>query len=224
MPTPFSPAYFQFFRELAAHNDKPWFEANRARFEADVRGPLVDFVLALREPVAAISPHIVVDPRPNGGSIFRIFRDTRFSADKTPYKTHGALQLRHAAGKDVHAPGFYVHLGPGEVIVGAGLWRPEPEVLTKLRARIQAEPAAWTEVKASLGGRSLGGESLKRPPAGVPADHPHLDDLKRKDFVLMAELPEAAALDAGFLDRVVGEFRAAVPLMRFLCGAQRLPF
>lgn len=224
MPSPFSPAYFQFFRDLAAHNDKAWFDANRARFEGEVRAPLLALVNAVKEPMAAISPHIVVDPRPNGGSLFRIFRDTRFSADKTPYKTHGAAQFRHAAGKDVHAPGFYVHLGPGEVFVGAGLWRPEPAVLTKLRAAIQAEPAAWAEVKGQLGARRLGGESLKRPPAGVPADHPHLEDLKRKDFVLIAELAEVDALAPDFVERVLGEFRAAVPLMRFLCGAQGLGF
>jgi uncharacterized protein (TIGR02453 family) len=178
----------------------------------------------MREPLAAISPHFVADPRPNGGSMFRIYRDTRFSADKTPYKTHGAAQFRHAQAKDVHAPGFYVHLGPGEVFTGIGLWRPEPEPLAKIRAAIQARPDPWRAAKAALAPRTLDGESLKRAPAGIPADHPLVDDLRRKDFISGSALAEADALADTFLDRVVADFRAGVPFMRFLCEAVGAPF
>ena len=115
---PITPALFDFLRELGANNERPWFEENKARYRAEVRDPMLDFIQAFAEPLAEISPHFRADPRANGGSLFRIYRDTRFSKDKTPYKTNVGAHFRHEAGKDAHAPGFYLHLEPGMCFAG----------------------------------------------------------------------------------------------------------
>src|SRR5438105_12042155 len=106
--------FFAFFRELKANNNRVWFEDNKQRYRDSVRAPLSAFVSTIAPHVKKISKHFVCDPRPNGGSIFRIYRDVRFSKDKRPYKENAGCYLRHAAGKDVHAPGFYMHFSPGE--------------------------------------------------------------------------------------------------------------
>src|SRR5205823_3395521 len=97
----FSPKFFKFFRELGINDERAWFEENRQRYESDVKGPLLQFIADFAAPLRKISKHYVADPRPNGGSIFRIYRDVRFSKDKSPYKTHAAAHFRHSAGKDV---------------------------------------------------------------------------------------------------------------------------
>ncbi|MCU0281213.1 MAG: TIGR02453 family protein [Acidimicrobiia bacterium] len=110
----FTPGLFAFLRDLAEHNDRAWFKANQTRYEEQVRLPALAFIEDLADPLLAISRHLTADPRPLGGSLFRIQRDTRFSKDKTPYKTHTGIHLRHVATRDdVHAPGFYLHLEPG---------------------------------------------------------------------------------------------------------------
>ena len=98
-----SPALFDFLREFKANNERSWFEANKFRYHRDVREPMLDFIAAFRAPLADISPHFRADPRPSGGSLFRIYRDTRFSKDKSPYKTNAVAHFRHVAGKDAHA-------------------------------------------------------------------------------------------------------------------------
>jgi uncharacterized protein (TIGR02453 family) len=217
----FSPKLFKFLRDLKNNNDRAWFQDNRERFEADVRAPLMRFVADFGPHLAKISRRFVADPRPSGGSIFRIHRDTRFSKDKSPYKTHAAAQFRHEVGKDVHAPGFYLHLQPGEVFGGFGLWHPEPEPLAKIRDAIVEDPARW---KRAVGKQELGGESLKRPPAGYPADHPLIADLKRKDFITSATFSEGDACKPGFIAEFAGACRDAAPLMQFLTAAVGLPW
>ena len=112
--------YFKFFKELKENNNREWFTDNKPRFRSSVQEPLASFVEAMAPALKRISKHFVADPRLNGGSVFRIYKDVRFSKDKTPYKTHGGVQFRHALGKDAHAPGFYVHLDPSEVFFAAG--------------------------------------------------------------------------------------------------------
>ncbi len=114
----FSPALFAFLRELKANNSRPWFQANKERYEREVREPMLCFIADFGVEARKISPYIVADPRKAGGSMFRIHRDTRFSKDKSPYKTTVGAQFRHEQGKDVHAPGFYLHLAPGEAFAG----------------------------------------------------------------------------------------------------------
>lgn len=223
----FTPALFRFLRDLRANNDPPWFQANRSRYEEDVKVPLLAFVADFARPLGRISRHFVADPRPVGGSMFRIHRDTRFSPDKSPYKTHAAVQFRHEAGKDVHAPGFYLHLEPGNVFAAAGLWRPDADALARIRDAIVSDPAAWKRIVASRSFRervALEGDSLSRAPRGYDPAHPLADDLRRKDFVGTVGFSQREACSAGFLDRVAGAFGACGPLVRFLTQALELEF
>ncbi|MCU0305705.1 MAG: TIGR02453 family protein [Thermoanaerobaculales bacterium] len=217
----FRPELFAFLRELERNNTREWFQAHRERYRADVQEPLLAFISAFASPLAKISRHFVADPRPVGGSMFRIHRDTRFARDKSPYKTHAAAQFRHREGRDVHAPGFYLHLGPGEVFMGAGLWHPDGPTLAGIRAAIVDDPAGWRRASRGL---ALGGESLKRPPRGVDPDHPLVEDLKRKDFVSFVESKESAACAPGFLASFTESCRSSAPLVRFLTRAVGLEF
>ncbi len=146
----FTPALFTFLEELRLHNDRDWFERNKDRYVHDVRDPFLRFVAGAAPVLKRLAPRLVADPRPVGGSLFRIHRDTRFSRDKTPYKTNAAASFRHAAGRHVHGPGLYVSLGPGEVEVGGGVWHPEPEPLRLIRKAIAERPAAWRKLAAAF--------------------------------------------------------------------------
>ena len=223
----FSPDLFKFLRELREHNDREWFKANKARYLAQVQEPALEFVRAFAGELRRISPHYVADDRPVGGSLFRIYRDTRFSPDKTPYKTHVGIHFHHeTAGRDVHAPVFYLHLEPGDSFVGVGMWRPETDKAKRIRTAIAADSAAW---RRATGGKFAatyrwGGESLKRPPTGFDADHPLIDDLKRKDFIGMAPLSQRSITSPGFVKDFATVCRTGVPLVRFLCEAQGVAF
>lgn len=223
----FTPELFAFLRDLEANNDRAWFADNKARYEAAVREPALRFVDEFAPRLEQISPHLVADSRPTGGSLYRIHRDVRFSRDKTPYKTAAAISFRHELGRGAHAPGYYLHLAPGRVFAGAGIWRPEREALGQLRAAIAGDPDGW---RAAVGDGpfaerfSLTGESLKRPPAGFDADHPLIEGLKRKDFVATASLTQGEVTRGGFIDRYAEACRAASPFMGFLCRALSVPY
>lgn len=220
--------FFRFFRELAVNNERAWFEANKNRFKDSVQAPMSEFIAAMAPHLARISRHFIADPRPHGGSMFRIYRDVRFSKDKRPYKEHGACQFRHRLGRDVHAPGFYVHLGPSGVFVGAGLWMPDAEPLFKIRTAIAAGPDAWKKIVRNprfvktLGG--IEGEQLRRPPRGFDPLHPFIDDIRRKSFVVGCDASEKAARSAQFAKDAGESFAVAGPFMRFLCSALDVPF
>ena len=159
--------------------------------------------------------------------MFRIYRDTRFSRDKRPYKTIAAAQFRHEQGKDVHAPGFYLHLEKGNLFAGVGLWHPASDTLRAVRDTIVDKPADWkraVNAKAFRERFEVGGESLQRPPRGYDPEHPLIDDLKRKDFVAMATFDDGEVLEADFLERFGSVARSAKPFMRFLTRAVGLPF
>lgn len=229
MPSPlFGEALFTFLRDLAANNDRDWFKANKARYEAEVKAPLLSFINAFAPKLEKLGPCFVADSRPSGGSMFRIYRDTRFSKDKSPYKTHAAVHFRHRAGKDVHAPGFYLHLEPDNVFMGAGLWRPEPKVATAIRDGILEHPEAWkkaTRRKAFTDRFELSGESLKRKPKNVEDDdHPWMEDLKRKDFIAVQNFEPGAALEGSFLATFSASCKTAAPFMRFLTDAIGLDY
>ena len=223
----FGPELFEFLAELRENNNREWFGANKSRYESDVLEPLRGFVADFSTRLGTISPHFVADPRPVGGSIFRIYRDVRFSKDKTPYKTQAALHFRHKVGKEVHGPGFFMHLAPGEVFSGVGMWRPESSSLARVRDAIVANPERWRRALADDGFASqykLEGESLKRPPKGYDPDHPLIEDLKRKDFVATTSFTEEGACDPDFIDRYADSCRASAPFMEFLTTAVGLPW
>jgi len=223
----FSPALFGFLSELRENNDREWFKANKRRYEEAVQEPALEFIADFAPLLRGISPHFVADPRAVGGSLFRIYRDTRFGKDKTPYKTHTGIQFRHEQARDVHAPAFYLHLEPGQVFAGAGIWRPDSPTLAKIREAMAAEPERWTAaVRESLLGKMLRfeGESLKRPPAGYDPAHPVIEDLKRKDFIAVAKLSQKTVTSTGFAEALADTFRGSAPLMRFLCKATGVAF
>ncbi|MBI4913471.1 MAG: DUF2461 domain-containing protein [Acidobacteria bacterium] len=221
---PFGPGLFKFLKELKAHNDREWFQVHKARYEADARNPLLTFIGAFAPELHRISKHFVADPRPVGGSMFRLHRDTRFSKDKSPYKTHLGAHFPHRGegAEGVHGPGFYLHLEPGGSFAGGGLWHPEPATLRMVREAIAAQPKAWKAIRDS--GQEILGDTLKRVPQGFPPDHPWAEDLKRKDFYFGTDFTDAEVLSPDFLERVTAACRQAVPLVKFICGAVELPF
>ena len=223
-----TPKLFKFFRDLKKNNEREWFEANKQRYEDEVRGPLLAFIDDFAEPLYKISPHFRAEARKVGGSLFRIFRDVRFSKDKTPYKTHAGVHFRHENANDAHAPGFYLHLQPGEVFMGAGIWHPETAVARQIRAAILEDPDKWEKVMKSVAfsrhGFSLDGESLKRPPAGVDADHPLIEDLKRKDFIAVADLAQKDVCAPGFPKVFAERCKSISAFVEFLSRAMEQPF
>ncbi len=223
----FTPELFTFLKDLDANNDRVWFKANQQRYEDVVRQPALDFITDYGERLAKISDHFVADSRTVGGSLFRIQRDTRFSKDKTPYKLNTGMHFRHERAKDAHAPGYYVHLQPGQCFMGVGLWRPETKVAYAIRHHIDDEPAAWK--KAVNGKRftdvfTLDGDSLTRPPKGFDAEHPLIDDLKRKDFIASTKLKQSDVTSGSFMDQFEDLSKRATPFMRFLCEAVGVEF
>lgn len=225
--THMTPELFEFFRELKRNNSKQWFQNNKERYEQQVRLPLQRFIMDFEQPLRRISPHYRADPRPVGGSLFRIYRDVRFSPDKRPYKTHGGIQFRHELGKDVHAPGFYLHLEPDDVFAAVGIWHPDSTALGRIREAITADPGKWLRVKNDPGfseAYALGGDSLKRAPQGYDPDHPQIEDLKRKDFIASAALSEGKACAPDFPDRYARLCAKAAPFMKFLTEALGLPW
>lgn len=223
----FTPQLFGFLRDLAANNDREWFAANKDRYIEEVQEPALRFVMDFAPRLERISPHFSADARVVGGSLFRIQRDTRFSKDKTPYKENTGIQFRHEAGKDAHAPGYYLHIQPSGSYMGVGLWRPETKVAYAIRAHIDANQAEWR--KASRGKRfaevfTMGGDSLVRPPKGYDEDHPLIEDLKRKDFIASARVSQRTVTSGDFIDTFERMCRAASPYMRFLCAAVGVPF
>jgi len=223
----FEPTIFEFLEELADNNNRPWFRENKWRYERDVLEPCLAFIRAFEPRLVRISKSFVASDRRIGGSLMRVYRDTRFSKDKTPYKTNVGIQFRHELGRDVHAPGFYVHLAPDECFLAVGVWRPDRASLGRIRQAIVDRGDRWRRATRDREFRkhfALDGARLKRAPRGFPADHPLIEDLKRTDFVALGELGEQDALDEGFVGRVATSFAAGRPFMRFLCKALDLPF
>lgn len=222
----FTPDTFAYLTELSLHNERPWFEANKHRYESAVREPARAFIRAMAPHLATLSPELVASDKKVGGSLMRVFRDTRFSADKTPYKTNIGIQFRLGADKDVHAPGLYFHVAPDELFLGAGMWHPPKEAVTAIRDHIVAAPETWSTSARGLGlGLELwDGEPLKRPPRGYPADHPLVEDLKRKDIVGFALWKPATIAEKDFPDRVARAYASSKKLMAFLCAALDLDF
>ena len=223
----FSKATFKFLDELAANNDRGWFEANKPRYEELVREPALDFIAAMADPLAKFAPHFRAEPRKMGGSLMRVFRDTRFARDKSPYKTNIGIQFRHELGKDVHAPDFYLHIASDECFFGADCWHPEADMLGHIRNLITANPKRWFAVrddKKFAAHWTLAGDSLTRPPRGYAAEHPAIDDLKRKDFIGLASLSAAEVTGSGLVKLATERFATAAPLMKFLCEAQGVQY
>jgi len=223
----FEPSLFQFLRDLAKNNNREWFQKNKARYQSQVVSPVTAFIEAMMPRLDKITNAINVDSRPNGGSMFRIYRDARFSKDKRPYKENVGCHFRHRAGKDAHAPGYYIHLEPGNVFFGGGIWMPPSDILHKIRDSIDVDQKRWLSLRNSKKIQDLGGiqgDGLKNPPRGFSAEHPCIDDLKRKSLFVMLRVDEADVYDSDFITRVTKVYKDIAPLMEFLTVAVGLPF
>ena len=209
----FTPAFFTFLRDLQQNNNRDWFAANRARFIADVEGPMLRFINDFASELRSISPAYIVDRRRIGGSMYRIYRDTRFSEDKSPFKTWLAARFEHEARRKVESvPGFYLHLGIDHCFAGGGVYHVERPCLTRIRQRMVDLPDEWRRAKAGL---EIQGEQLKRGPAGFPTSHEHIEDLKRQQLYTLTQLSEADVVAEGFIDRFTEACVRAAPLIEF---------
>jgi uncharacterized protein (TIGR02453 family) len=206
---------FDFLAELKQKNDRAWFGSNKERYEQDLKEPFLEFITDAGPRLHKISKHIVADPRPVGGSLFRIYRDTRFSKDKSPYKTHAGAHFQ-VGGKGVHGPGYYLHLEPGQCFVTGGMWMPEPATLQQVRERIVDKPSEWKAIRSGI---DDGHDALKRPPRGFDPDHPFIEDLKRKSFTSSVRLTQKQVTGPGLMDDFIDACKQIAPLMKFLAAA-----
>ncbi len=219
--------FFKFFKELKENNNRGWFATNKPRYYESVVNPMGEYIVSIGPYLERISPYYQANPRPHGGSMFRIYRDTRFSNDKTPYKTHAASHFRHEAGRGAHAPGFYMHIQGDRLSLGGGIWRPPSKQLGLIREFIADNPSAWEKLSKSSAIKKLGGiqgDSLKRPPRGYDPDARHIEDLKRKSFYLMTELDAELALSPALVTESAKVFRTTAKLNHFITDALELPF
>ncbi|HXQ94976.1 MAG TPA: DUF2461 domain-containing protein [Thermoplasmata archaeon] len=214
---------FRFLRELGKNNNREWFQTNKGRYEAAIQEPAVRFIASMGPRLARLAPHVVADPRPFGGSLSRIYRDTRFSKDKSPYKTHVGIHFAHEDGASSgrNLPGFFFHLAPSESMVASGIWHPVPPDLVQIRDAIVADSTGWGKVLK--GQIEIGGESYVRVPAGYDAGHPYADDLRRKDFYASRPFPDAAVVSGGFASKFEAACRELNPLNQFLADALGVP-
>lgn len=228
MSTPyFTAATFRFLRDLAANNSREWFAAHKPRYEDVLRQPFLRLINDLQGPLAKISTHYVADPRSQGGSLFRIHRDTRFANDKTPYKTWAGARFYHERSRQVEAPSFYLHVQPKECFIGGGLWHPQPETTRRIRDFLVDNPEAWkkaTRSKAFTARFALGGASLVRPPRSYDADHELIEDIKRKDFTAWEVFDDAIATSTELRPFLVGRLERIAPMIDYLCAALDLEF
>lgn len=223
----FSPATFRFLRALDRNNSRDWFAAHKDDYERDVRDPFLALIADIAAPLAKVSPHYRADARKNGGSLFRIYRDTRFSNNKLPYKPWQGARFYHERRHEIPAPSFYLHIQPGDCFAGGGMWHPEPDALKRIRAFLADNPAAWkraTQGKAFRERFSFWGESLSRPPRGYDPGHELIEDIKRKDFAAGEGFDETLACSAELLPWLVDTYKRIAPMIDYLCATQELEF
>lgn len=214
----FPDALFDFLKRLKRNNKREWFQRHKDEYELLVKQPALRFISEFAGPLYEITPHLAANPK---SSLFRIYRDTRFSHDKRPYKTHLAMRFSHA-GRDVHSPGFYLHIEPDGCFAAAGLWHPEPPVLLKVRSAIVARPEEWRKVRKLLNWDDA--NKLSRPPRGFPCNHEFVDDLKLRDLGTAVDFTDKQVCSPKFMETFAGACRSMSPLARFLSSALGLKF
>jgi uncharacterized protein (TIGR02453 family) len=218
----FSPRSFEFFEELERNNNRDWFLKNKSRYENEVREPMLAFIAAFAPRLKKISACYVADPRPSGGSMMRIYRNLRFSRDKTPYKTNAAAAFGHRDAGHFEAPSFYLSLSATEGFAGVGIWHPQADVVRKIRDAIVTRSPTWKKAIEDRKFRArfeLGGDKLARPPRDYDPAHPLIEDLKRKDFIGATDFTRKDVCSDQFLNQFTSACVAAAPFMKFLTEA-----
>lgn len=209
---------FKFLSQLKKNNNREWFAANKDRYEEHLREPFLEFIAAAGPQLRKISPNIVADPRPQGGSLFRIHRDVRFSKDKSPYKTNAGAHFRHAVGKSVTAPSYYLHLGPDEIFLAGGIYMPDAKGLQMIREGIVDRPREWKAAKAKVP-LNYTEDRLIRAPKGFDPNHEFVEDLKMKHYISSVMLSRAQVCSPRFMNEFIAGCKSMTPLMKFLASA-----
>ncbi len=228
MTTYFSDRTFKFLRGLARHNERAWFQEHRPDYEEYVRAPFLQLLLDLQPALAKVSEHYRSDPKPVGGSLFRLHRDTRFAHDKTPYKRWQGARLYHARGRQIEAPSFYLHVEPAACFIGAGLWHPQPTTQRMVRQFIFDNPGSWKAAAYAPRFQRRydiqGSEKLVRPPRGFPAEFEFIEDLKHRNFVAVRKIDDAELLGPKLRQTLEKALRELAPFVDYLCAALDLEF
>lgn len=228
MPAYFSEQSFRFLRGLARHNERAWFQAHKADYEAHVREPFQRLLDDLQPDLAAVSTQFRADPRAAGGSLFRIHRDTRFANDKAPYKRWQGARLFHARHREVPTPSWYLHLQPGENFIAAGIWHPDTPVLRRIRQFLVDNPQGWRRAANEPAFRRRWNLSddgmLVRVPRGFPDDFEFRDDLRRRNFVVVRAIDDATMTGPRLRQTVARDLATTAPFMDYLCAALDLEF
>jgi uncharacterized protein (TIGR02453 family) len=210
----FGPEALTFLRNLAKHNDREWFTPRKAQFEEELREPMLALVRKITDAMVDFAPNHV---RPAEKSLFRIYRDTRFSSDKRPYKTHVAAWWSHQGLQKTSGAGYYFHVSAKEMVIAAGAYMPEKEQLAAIRYWLLDNHAEFRKLLKKPAVRKafteFEGNALTRPPKGFPNDHPALDLIQCKQWGLAATLPAKTALDKGIAATIIRYFKLAAPMV-----------
>jgi uncharacterized protein (TIGR02453 family) len=211
----FPPEALKFFASLARNNDREWFQPRKEIFDTRIKAPMLDLIAALNEDLAKVAPAYTADPKK---AVYRIYRDTRFSPDKTPYKTHIAAIFPRKGGERGSTPGFYFHISAKEVGIAGGLYEPQPEHLYSVRSWLvdhhKEFRKATRSCKKLMG--DMYGESLKRVPKGFDSEHPAADLLKMKRWVVWTALPAKLATTPELQKELIKRFKAMLPMTELL--------
>ncbi len=210
----FRPEALTFLRNLAKHNDRAWFQPRKEQFEAELKEPMLAIVRKITDAMVDFAPNHL---RPAEKSLFRIYRDTRFSSDKRPYKTHIAAWWRHEGLQKTSGAGYYFHVSAKEVIIAAGAYMPEKEQLAAIRHWLLDHHAELRKLLQNPKVRKhfdeFEGNALTRPPKGFPCEHPGMDLIRCRQWGLAAELPAKTALKKDIADVVIRYFKIAAPVV-----------
>ena len=213
----FPPEMIRFFRSLKRNNRREWFQPRKHVFDEQVKAPMLELIAAVNDELRKFAPEYVTEPKK---ALFRIYRDTRFSADKTPYKTHIAASFARRGGERLGTGGFYFSVSHDMIEVAAGLWHPDRDVTLAVRNHIAETHEELREILADKKSRKLAGElrgdSLSRTPKGFEATHPAAQFLKMKDWVLDVTLDPALATTPQLHPAIVERFRAMAPVVGYL--------
>lgn len=210
----FRPEALTFLRNLARHNDRAWFTPRKPVFEAELKEPMLAAIRKITEAMLSFAPNHV---RPAEKCIFRIYRDTRFSSDKRPYKTHVAAWWTHQGLGKTSGAGYYFHVSPKELIIAAGSYMPEKDQLAAIRHWLLDNHGDFRKLIRSPKVRrtfeEFEGNALTRPPKGFPKGHPALDLIQCRQWGLAATLPASEALKPSLSATVIRHFRIAAPIV-----------